>query len=176
MVMQATRRVLVVDDDAFLHITLRLEYPDLDLLEAARCREGLDQAVAERPDLIIVDERLPDGSGIDLVRQIRTHPKLHRTPIMVVTAGHDEALRRQVVVAGADEYLPKPIEVDDLRAHIDRLVDIDRAHLKQRRDETVRRIDTGEPGDEHRQVVDLREATAEPDRDRQRGRRRLLGR
>src|SRR5688500_14059514 len=120
-------KVLVVDDDAYVRMMLSLEAPEFGLLEASRLSEGWEVVVAERPDAIFVDRRLPDGDGLDLVRQIRADSGLAKIPIFVITVGHDEAERLEVMEAGADEYLPKPIESVELRARLVRVLSIKEA-------------------------------------------------
>lgn len=67
------------------------------------------------PDLVLLDLGLPDGDGVDLVRQVR---RQHSLPILVVSARHQEAEKVKLLDAGADDYLTKPFSVNELLARI----------------------------------------------------------
>ncbi len=67
------------------------------------------------PDVVVLDLGLPDGDGIDLVREVR---KRHSLPILVVSARHQEAEKIRLLDAGADDYLTKPFSVAELLARI----------------------------------------------------------
>jgi DNA-binding response OmpR family regulator len=129
--------VLVVDDDTFVRMMLSLESSDLEVLEASRVSEGYEMATRDRPDAIVVDRRLPDGDGIELVRRLRTHRATQQTPIILITAGHDPAWDETVRRAGADIYLPKPVTAPELIGHLERLLAIPPAQRRAlRRGET----------------------------------------
>lgn len=125
--------VLVVDDDPYLHVIASLELPDLDLLEASTMEDAYELARRREPQAILVDRRLPDGDGLDLVRRIRRTQKLAQVPILFITAGHDEADRLDVLRAGADEYLRKPLEADEVLARLRRLLELPPDQLRPRR-------------------------------------------
>jgi len=112
-----------------------------DVLEATRIDEAYELARTERPDAILLDLRLPDGDGLDLLRRIRRTASIARTPVLVITAGHDEANRAETVRAGADEYLAKPIEAEDLADRLQRLLDLDPTERRPRRREILRQLE-----------------------------------
>ena len=126
-------KVLVVDDDPLVRMILGIEMPDVELLEATRLEEGYELARTEKPDAVIVDVRLPDGDGIDLVRRMRRTNATSGTPILVLTAGHDEAKRAEIIAAGADEYLPKPFETTTLLTHLHELLALSQGARRDRR-------------------------------------------
>ena len=66
------------------------------------------------PSLVILDLMLPDGSGLDLARQIRQSPSSARIPILFVTARPKETYLRSYVFSSQDDYLPKPFSVREL--------------------------------------------------------------
>ena len=114
-------RVLLVEDDRSLGRTLaeRLEKESLDVqwvvtLAAARA------AAEQGPwDLAIVDVMLPDGSGFDLVPDLRRRARI---PIMFMTALNSAESRLTGFELGADEYLPKPLDPEALVAAVGRLL------------------------------------------------------
>jgi two-component system KDP operon response regulator KdpE len=83
--------------------------------EASTAREGLADAGTRKPDLLIVDLGLPDGDGIDVIRDVRGWSNV---PIVVLSARTDEADKIAALDAGADDYLAKPFGLGELMARV----------------------------------------------------------
>jgi signal transduction histidine kinase len=119
--------VLVVEDNPemnqFITSTLATEYRTAT---AANGQEGLEQAIALQPDLILSDVMMPYLSGDQLVQQLRTHPELDTTPVVMLTAKADDELRVQLLRQGAQDYLMKPFSVEELQARVGNLIAIKR--------------------------------------------------
>ncbi len=120
-------RILVVDDDpAILRAVRRaLEGHGYDISTAETAREALDIHRRTRPEVILLDLVLPDGTGIDVCAQIR---KTSDVPIVVLSAVGDDAIKVEALDCGADDYLTKPFSMDELMARI-RVALRRRAHL-----------------------------------------------
>jgi DNA-binding response OmpR family regulator len=134
------KTVLVVDDDTYVALLLSMELPGVSILEAARMSEALPLAAESDPAAVVIDRRLPDGDGLDLVRRLRTSFPTTQTPIVVITAGHDEAHRSEVLKAGADEYLAKPVNPPELLGCLARILDIPPSDRRERRTRLLDRI------------------------------------
>jgi two-component system, cell cycle response regulator DivK len=121
-----TKRILVVEDqDDNLQI-LRdlLTSAGFDILEAKDGEAGVRTAVAERPDLILMDIQLPVLDGYAATRRIKADPALRAIPIIVVTSyalSGDEDKARE---AGCDDYVPKPFSPRQLLAKIRRFLPV----------------------------------------------------
>jgi two-component system, OmpR family, KDP operon response regulator KdpE len=117
--MTGTRKtILVVDDELQIRRVVRHALGDDDgarVLEAATAREGLDIAAAERPDLIVLDLGLPDGSGEETCRELRTWTQ---APILVLSARHSDSEKVALFDAGADDYVTKPFSPLELKARV----------------------------------------------------------
>ncbi len=109
--------VLLIEDEPQMRRFLRaaLDGDGLRLVEAPTAREGLAQAAARSPDIILLDLGLPDGDGLDVTRQIRGWST---TPIIVLSARGQESDKVAALDAGADDYLTKPFGVPGLLARI----------------------------------------------------------
>ena len=83
------------------------------MVEAGTIKQGLIEAGTRRPDLIIADLGLPDGDGVDFIRDVRTWSGV---PIIVLSARTDESDKVAALDAGADDYLTKPFGVAELLA------------------------------------------------------------
>lgn len=107
-------KILIIEDDPILGgaIYQRLELEGFEPVWAQSCAEAIAALKRERPDFVLSDIILPDGSGEDVFR--KAQPWLGDTPILFATAfGEiDQAVR--LVKAGADDYLTKPYDVDEL--------------------------------------------------------------
>lgn len=108
--------ILIAEDSADgreMMITL-LGLKGYEVLSAENGLETLEVALREYPDLILIDLQLPKLDGLDVTRRLRTHSRLKKTPIIMVTA-HDPAQHRQLALdSGCTDYLLKPINFDRL--------------------------------------------------------------
>jgi len=109
--------VLLVEDDRHIRRFLRtsLETEGWRVFEAQTLRQGLVDAATRKPDLVIADLGLPDGDGVDLIRQVRTWS---RVPVIVLSARSDEDDKVRALDAGADDYIEKPFGVSELLARV----------------------------------------------------------
>jgi diguanylate cyclase (GGDEF)-like protein len=122
-------RVLLIDDDAefVLCVTAVLEREGIlvhSAADATRLVELLDET---RPDLVLLDAMLPQVSGWDAIRIIRTTPEHRDVPILFLTGCTDLASRVDAFNAGADDYLGKPLVTEELLARV--RVRLDRRRL-----------------------------------------------
>jgi two-component system cell cycle response regulator DivK len=112
--------VLVVEDEPRNQALMRAVFSGggLDLAFAATVAEGRLALAARRPDLVLLDLRLPDEPGVVLAREMRADPAFARVPILAVTASVLEADRRAALQAGCDGFVEKPISPRDLLARV----------------------------------------------------------
>ena len=110
-------RILVVDDEQQILRALRTSLRAAGYeVETADTAEGALAAAAMRPpEAVILDLVLPDGSGIDVCRELRTWSS---APVIVLSAVGDEAEKVAALDAGADDYVTKPVGIDELLARL----------------------------------------------------------
>lgn len=115
-------RILVVDDEAEQRcaIVRALAEAGYDVDEAVDAGDALRHTLRSPPDLIVLDLRLPDASGVELAGALRAVSATQRTPFVVVTAWTDAADQLDPKRFGADCVLTKPVSDDDLRAAVAR--------------------------------------------------------
>ncbi|MGZ5181294.1 MAG: two-component system response regulator KdpE [Ramlibacter sp.] len=108
---------LIVEDEPQIRRFVRsaLEREGWQVHEAAALHRGVVEAGTRKPDLIVLDLGLPDGDGMDLIRDVRGWSTV---PIIVLTARADEADKISALDAGADDYLTKPFGVGELLARV----------------------------------------------------------
>ena len=135
-----TARVLVVDDIIanvkLLGARLTAEY--FEVLSASSGQQAIDICNSERVDVVLLDVMMPGMDGFEACRRIKTNPKTHHLPVIMVTALDQPSDRVQGLEAGADDFLTKP--VDDI-ALVTRVKNL--ARLKMLNDEMVMRAMTG---------------------------------
>jgi putative two-component system response regulator len=122
--MEPTGKVLVVDDYAANADGIR------DLLVAAghtvrvayNGRDALRLAFEERPDLVLLDVVMPEMSGVEVCRELKTRRLTRLTPVVLITASQDRGHRLAGIDAGADDFLNKPIDVTEFRTRVQSLL------------------------------------------------------
>ncbi|MDD5082155.1 MAG: response regulator [Dehalococcoidales bacterium] len=109
--------VLVVDDEPPIRRFLRaaLQSQGYVLLEATSGQEALSMAVANKPDVIILDLGLPDIDGVEVTRLLR---EWSQTPIIILSVRGSESDKIAALDAGADDYLTKPFGIGELLARL----------------------------------------------------------
>jgi DNA-binding response OmpR family regulator len=115
--MRVVATVLFIEDDRAIRTALRLALEDegYDVCEAADGRSGLSTLASGGIDVVLLDLRLPDLSGFDVCREIRTSSQV---PVIMVTAQSDTHDLVAGLEAGADDYVTKPVVVKELAARI----------------------------------------------------------
>jgi two-component system KDP operon response regulator KdpE len=109
--------VLLIEDEPEIRRFLRTTLPahGFRLYEAATGKDGLTEAQARNPDLILLDLGLPDLEGSEVIRQVR---EWTATPIIVLSARDQEQVKVAALDLGADDYVTKPFGVNELLARM----------------------------------------------------------
>ena len=121
---EPTTAIVVVEDEANIRrfIKLALESEGFQVFEADSVKRGLIETGTRRADLVVLDLGLPDGDGIDFIRDLRAWSEI---PVLVLSARTTEIDKVAALDAGADDYLTKPFGAAELLARV-------RAHLRRR--------------------------------------------
>ena len=108
---------ILIEDEPQIRrfVRLALEAEGWQVHEADTAKRGLLDAGTRKPDLLVVDLGLPDGDGLDLIRDVRAWSNV---PIVVLSARVDETDKIAALDAGADDYLTKPFGVGELLARV----------------------------------------------------------
>ena len=110
-------RILIVEDEADIRrfVRMTLESEGHEVHEADGLKRGLIDAGTRRPDLLVLDLGLPDGDGVDLIRDLRQWSTM---PVIVLSARSGEDDKIAALDAGADDYLVKPFGAGELLARV----------------------------------------------------------
>ena len=114
--MAKPRKILVVEDNLMNKILVKdiLSARGYQIIEAITGREALNKAMAEKPDLILMDIQLPEMDGVTVTRLIKEHESLKDVPVVALTASAMKGDEEKILKEGFDGYLPKPIDVKRL--------------------------------------------------------------
>jgi len=111
-------RILIVEDEPAMVAGLRdnFEYEGYDVISAADGAEGLSRALADDPDLVVLDVMMPRMSGLDVCKQLKA--KRPSLPIIMLTARGQEIDKVVGLELGADDYVTKPFSIRELMARV----------------------------------------------------------
>jgi two-component system cell cycle response regulator DivK len=111
-----SKKILIVEDDprSLKMIRMTLRPYGYSLLEATDGEEALKVACSDKPDLIIMDLRLPKVSGLEVTRQLRQMSDCNHIAIIAITAYAMKGDKEEAISAGCDAYLAKPINTREL--------------------------------------------------------------
>ncbi len=119
MTTKVLAKVLIVDDEPgnreLVKDILSKKY---EVIGAGDGEEGRRVAIAEIPDLILLDVTMPKMDGITLCKELRSHEATKHIPIIMLTAMNDDETRVDSFMKGADDYLPKPFKPTELLARV----------------------------------------------------------
>ena len=119
--MARSLRVLVVDDQLSMRALLRsyLRKLGFESIDEADSGKAAFLELGKRPyNLVISDFNMENGTGLELLVNMRKHPVLKRVPVIMVTGNSDSGSVQQVVQAGVNGYVVKPVSQDALNARI----------------------------------------------------------
>ena len=111
-------RILIVEDEPAMVAGLRdnFEYEGYEVISAADGVEGLERALADNPDLVVLDVMMPRMSGLDVCKQLKA--KRPAVPIIMLTARGQEIDKVVGLELGADDYVTKPFSIRELMARV----------------------------------------------------------
>ncbi|GBR49048.1 response regulator [Neokomagataea thailandica] len=117
-------KILIVDDTRTLRDLLRMELlrAGYEVEQAGDGHEALSVLAKSTPRLIITDFNMPNMNGIDLVKSVRSTPKIKYIPIIMLTTETSSEKRNMGKEAGVTAWLPKPFDKDILLDMIDRII------------------------------------------------------
>lgn len=116
--------ILIADSDEDSRFLLRslLELKGFQVLEANDGQEAIDTSVSRKPDLLLIQLKLPVISGFTVIRRIRKNDELRAVPIIAISFNNPTSNRNLALAAGCNAHIENPIEFDLLDALVDRLL------------------------------------------------------
>lgn len=115
-------KVLVIDDEPSI-VDLFTEYLNgqgFDVISAGGGEEGLDRLRLDRPDIVLLDMRMPDMDGLETLRRIRKVDM--RVPVLMISGNDDIAAAKAAIALGAFDYTLKPVDFDYLARALDKML------------------------------------------------------
>jgi len=118
------KRVLVVEDNEnnMKLLCLVLKKNGYEYIQAFTGEDGVEKALAERPDIILMDIQLPDISGLEAVKRIRMVDDMQEIPIIAITSYAMSGDREMILDVGCDGYFEKPVDPLTIMKDIEKIV------------------------------------------------------
>ena len=119
------KKILVVEDGADVRsvvMAVLTEICGYEAIEAANGKEAIAKAVSEKPDLILMDINLPDISGIDAARAVKSNPRTSHIPIIAQTGWSPGRWQAAALAAGMVAYLQKPVSMEMIISTIEKFL------------------------------------------------------
>ncbi|MNE39863.1 Response regulator MprA [compost metagenome] len=116
------KKIFICDDNPIIleAVVLVLSIIDAIVVSERISSQALDYILKDKPDIFICDLQMPELSGEDLIKQIRTHKECDDLFILCMSASYNG--RDIAINAGADDFLPKPFEINELLAIVNRVL------------------------------------------------------
>jgi len=111
-----TLNILIIDDEWTIQLALqaRLSAHGFSVQLAGDGPSGILAAERHRPDVILLDLRMPDMDGFEVLRRLRSAPETSSIPVIILTANIQDSVKQQARSAGAAGFLTKPFESKDI--------------------------------------------------------------
>ncbi len=119
--------LLVEDDPSILNYLTEILSPEYRILCATNGKEGLETAIRELPDCVITDIMMPEMSGTEMCKKIKSNPATCDIPVIILTAKTSIEQRVEGLAGGADSYIPKPFNIEHLRTRVSKLIELRKA-------------------------------------------------
>lgn len=111
-----TAKILIAEDERDIRdlIAFSLRYGGFEVVEASNGQEAVDRALAVKPDLILMDVRMPKMTGYEACKKLKSMDDMKHIPVIFLSAKGQEQEIQQGLDAGAEEYILKPFAPDEL--------------------------------------------------------------
>jgi two-component system cell cycle response regulator len=121
-------KILSVDDSRTIRLMLKRVFRPFhcELFEAADGMEGLEAVITHQPDLIMLDYNMPVMDGVTMLRKMREHDNIKRTPVIMLTAEDSNEIISTVARLGVRDYIIKPFEDENLLSKVSRIINLER--------------------------------------------------
>ena len=121
-------KILSVDDSRTMRLMVKRAFRNFqcELFEAADGAEGLAAALANKPDLIVLDCNMPVMDGVTMLRNMRENAELKRTPVIMLSAEDSNEIISTVARLGVRDYIIKPFEDENLLSKVTRIINLKR--------------------------------------------------
>jgi CheY-like chemotaxis protein len=116
----ALGKVLIIEDSSTTRAVIRVYLVGhyCEFIEASNGNDGLRLARESKPDVIVVDLKMPGMDGFTFCRTVRADPRLKATPIFLITGSKGDEIKREAMAAGASYFMTKPLDGSELAERI----------------------------------------------------------
>lgn len=110
------KKILIIEDDKDISLSLavRLKSKGYQISTAEDAWQGVQNALREQPDLILLDIGMPGGGGFSVIERLASNPNAPMTPVIVLTASRQPEIRERAEAYGVSGYFEKPYNAEEL--------------------------------------------------------------
>ncbi len=114
------KKILIIEDHADMRelLTWQIELMGFTPIAAKHGKEGIEKAIAEKPDLVLMDIMMPGMDGWEAARELRAHPETKGVPILAATALFRDSDLKTCLDAGCNGYIVKPFTFQELQGKL----------------------------------------------------------
>ncbi|MDZ7374530.1 MAG: response regulator [candidate division KSB1 bacterium] len=114
------KKILVIEDDAFTRELLEMELKDAgyEVLTAGDGKSGVEAVYSSQPDLVLLDIMMPHIDGLEVLRTLRSDPKLSGLPVILISARGEVDDKLAGLAEGANDYVTKPFDIREVLARV----------------------------------------------------------
>jgi len=125
-------KILIVDDEPNIVQTLqdRLEMNDYNVVTACNGKEGLDQAIQEQPDVVLLDVIMPVMDGLEMLEALRKEPACESVSVVMLTARSQTQDIARANACGIEDYIVKPFDLSELLEKIESIIESRKALVR----------------------------------------------
>jgi two-component system alkaline phosphatase synthesis response regulator PhoP len=117
-------KILIAEDERDIRdlVSFTLKFAGYEVVAASDGQDAYEKTLVERPDLILMDVRMPRMTGYEACKKMKEEPSIKNIPVVFLSAKGQEAEIRSGLEAGAEEYLLKPFAPDELISRVSELL------------------------------------------------------
>jgi len=125
-------KILIVDDEPNIVQTLqdRLEMNDYNVVTACNGQEGLEQAIQEQPDVVLLDVIMPVMDGLEMLEALRKEPTCENISVVMLTARSQTQDIARANACGIEDYIVKPFDLSELLEKIESIIESRKALVR----------------------------------------------
>ena len=118
-------KILIVEDEPEIANTMavRFQKNNFKVITAKNGLTGLEKALSERPDIILLDVMMPEMNGIEMLEKMRKNPAGKEIPVIMVTASSNSPDIKRAMASGIEDYVVKPFDLGELTKRIKTLLE-----------------------------------------------------
>ncbi len=122
------KKILIADDnpDILMLMASRLRANNMQVITASDCTQAIKKAYVERPDLILLDIRMPKVGGLATYTNLKMYSRTENIPVIFITAYPGKKVEQEALELGATDFIAKPFATEELVSKINKVLQVEK--------------------------------------------------